>query len=151
MEYPINTSLKKPTKKLVESTNSDLVELNTITELTPIELSNGDIFYPETKKDSTVIYFWATWCRPCVETLKNIDINKLENSNIEIIPIAYNCSGTKEFLNKNELTFEDLTISEQSAKHYNIKSLSKEYTFLKNKSVSNKNVKSEKFTITDSK
>ena len=115
-------------------------ELNLLTELTPIILENGKPFYPEIKHDSTVLYFWATWCRPCIETLKKIDVKKLSTNGIKLIPIAYKCSDSTEFLKENNLNFEDLIISEKSAKVYNIKSLSKQYTFLKNKEVSDNNV-----------
>ncbi len=126
--------------KLVKTTNNESTELNMISEFTPIQLENGKTFYPEIVKDSTVLYFWATWCRPCIETLKNINVQELESKGIEIIPIAYNCSGTKEFLKTNSLNFRDLIISEKSAKVYNIKALSKQYTFLKNGKISDENV-----------
>lgn len=120
-------------------------DLHLITELTPMILENGQTFYPEITSDSTVIYFWATWCRPCIETLKSINVQKLNDNGIILIPIAYNCSGSKEFLEENNLSFEDLIISEKSAKDYNIKSLSKQYTFIKNKEVSNRNVNLKRY------
>lgn len=115
-------------------------ELNLITELTPIILENGNTYNPEIKNDSTVVYFWATWCKPCIETLINIDVQKLNRSGIDFIPIAYNCSGSGEFLEKHHLNFEDLIISKKSAVMYNIKSLSKQYTILNNKTVATTNV-----------
>ncbi len=125
---------------MTSGTNSIDSELHLITKLTPIVLENGDTFYPEFHQDTTVLYFWATWCRPCIETLKNIDNQKLNDSGIQLIPIAYNCSNSKQFLEGNKLPFEDLIISDESAVNYNIKSLSKQYSFLKNKKVSRKNV-----------
>ena len=131
--------------KLKKASNVKESKLSLITKLTPIELENGKTYYPKIKSDSTVIYFWATWCRPCVETLKNIEVTKLEKQGINFIPIAYNCSETYEFLEKNNLNFEDLIISEKSAKAYNINSLSKQYTFLKNGDLSDKNVNLDKY------
>ena len=133
------------TNKLVETKTKQNSILNLVTKLSPILLENGEYFLPETNSDSTVIYFWATWCRPCVETLKNIDFQKLEKSNITLIPIAYNCSKSANFIKKNKLKFQDLIISEKSALDYNIKSLSKQYTFLKNGEISNKNVNLKKY------
>lgn len=120
--------------------SSKLSSLNLITELTPIYLDNGDQFIPEISKDSTVIYFWATWCRPCVETLKSVNVEELEKNQISFIPIAYNCSGSKEFLEENNLNFKNLVVSEKSASDYNIHSLPERYTFLKDGQISGKNV-----------
>ncbi len=134
--YLEENTLRSSEKKLDLVTN-----LNITTKLHPILLESNEYFLPKIHSDSTVIYFWATWCRPCVETLKNIDLEKLEKKNISFIPIAYNCSGTKDFFNQNSLNFSDLNISEQAAKDYNILSLPTQYTFLKNGEISDNNVK----------
>jgi len=130
---------------LSQDVNLLYADLSLINELTPMILGNGKNYYPEIRSDSTVIYFWATWCRPCIETLKNINVQKLSESGVKLIPIAYNCSGSKEFLKENNLNFEDLIISEMSAEVYNIKSMPKQYTIFKSKEVSNNNVNLKRY------
>ena len=145
----VNYKLVIKNDKMIFSENQDSTEafVSLITELVPIELEDSTVFFPELTRDSTVIYFWATWCRPCIETLKKITLNleKLKAEGIEFIPIAYNCTGTIEFLSANKLPFQDLKISEESARIYNIKSLSKQYTFFKNGEIADANVNLRKY------
>jgi len=123
------------------------VSLNLVDQYFPVELIDGELLQPEFKKDTTVIYFWATWCGPCIKTLKNIgpNIEKLNAQGIDFIPVAYKCSDSKEFLTKNNLPFEDHIVTEKSAKYYNIQNLSKQYTFLADGQISEKNVDLKQF------
>jgi thiol-disulfide isomerase/thioredoxin len=108
---------------------ADEVELSTITRFNQIELINGEIFDLAPKKERTILYFWATWCQPCIRTLKEVDLKKLERDDVELIPIAYDCTNVERFLNENDLEFSPLEISEQSADLYNLNALPKQYVF----------------------
>lgn len=133
--------------QLVEKANLERVNLNLVTKYFPIELMGNKRLDIEFTSDSTVIYFWATWCAPCIETLKQIGPKnkKLKEIGINIIPVAYNCSDSKEFLERNNLPYENFQITEKSAQEYNIQSLSKQYTFLKDGSIADSNVKLRKY------
>ena len=118
-------------------------DMSLVSKLFPMEMENRDTYMPAIEQERLVIYFWATWCKPCVKTLKSIgpNIDKLEADGIQFVPIAYNCSGSEKFLESNNLDFEDLIISKAGAKSYNIQALSKQYTFNKDGSIAKENIK----------
>lgn len=110
---------------------SGKIQLSSISRFNNIKLINGEAYSLKTddENETYVIYFWATWCRPCINTLKNIDIEKLKTNSIRFIPIAYNCSNIEKFLNDNHLNFQALEISEESAELYNLNSLPRYFVF----------------------
>lgn len=117
------------TKK--ETTHADLYIID---RYIPIALRDGLVLNPKFERDTTVIYFWATWCLPCIETLKTlgpIDA-ELKAKGIDFIPVAYNCSNTAQFLKENSLPYKDYQITPEMSKLYHIYNLSKQFTFLKN-------------------
>ncbi len=111
--------------------------LNTLDSYFPIELTSGEHLQPAFDTDTTIIYFWATWCRPCVETLKNITpkLDELAADNITLIPIAHDCSNCEEFLEKNGMPYEYRHITKTAARQVNIQSLAKQLTFLADQSL----------------
>ena len=108
-------------------------KLNIITKIVPLVLEDGSIYIPETDKDTLVLYFWATWCAPCVKKVKyaNENISKINESGIDFIPVAYKCSGIKDFFEKNNINFQPLTASDKTGNDYRLFSLPKTFVFNK--------------------
>ncbi len=117
--------------------------LNTLNTYFPIELTSGELLNPKFNVDTTIIYFWATWCKPCVETIKNVtpQLDELAANNIEFIPVAHDCGTCKEYLQENSMPYKYYHITEDHAKKVNIQFLSKQLTFLEDKSLAQKNTR----------
>lgn len=109
-----------------------------ISNFIPIELTDGTVLEKEILKgyDKTVIYFWATWCAPCVKKLEKIELTKekLIADNINFVPIYYMCSfnAVKELNEKKGLNFAPKEVSELSSLNYQISGLPETYVFDKN-------------------
>lgn len=110
-------------------------KISYISDFIPIELSDGKVLNDDILNgyNKTVIYYWATWCAPCVEKLEQMELlkEKLENDKINFIPIYYmsSSSSVKELNNKKGLSFEPLEVSELSALNYQISALPETYVF----------------------
>lgn len=117
------------------STKKVATNISYISNYIPIELSNGTILDKSILKGHsiTVIYFWASWCSPCIQNLIEITLSKnaLSNHKINFIPIFYECSkeSVLEIFKKKKLNFEPLELSEKSAILYQIYSLSQTFVF----------------------
>lgn len=61
------------------------------------------------EKDLVVINLWATWCKPCVEEIPNIQKLSNENPDTKFIFLSIDTDKTKlqNFLSKNKI--EDIT------------------------------------------
>jgi peroxiredoxin len=72
------------------------------------ELIKSDSFYK--RNTYTLIHFWATWCKPCIEESKKIDsfINKYTIKDLSVIYISLdtNKSLWKKYLNEKKVTGE---------------------------------------------
>jgi|GEM_PF-2590652 len=122
-------------------------KLNSLTEYFPIELTSGKVLDPEFQMDTTIIYFWATWCKPCVETIKQITpkLDELRANSIDFIPVAHDCGACAEFIDEHDLPYNYFHITEKAATQVNIKSLSKQLTFLRDKKLAVRNTSLNKY------
>jgi thiol-disulfide isomerase/thioredoxin len=106
-----------------------------ITDFIPIDLADGTTLDSNILKDhqQTVIYFWATWCAPCVETLEKMEPLKeeLSKTNINFIPVYYKCTEQSVLqLNQNkQLSFTPRAVTEESANAYQVRALAQTYVF----------------------
>ena len=131
--YSINK--KNDFRKLIKTHFHIDNKISYISSFIPIKLSDGTILTDEILKDydKTVLYFWATWCSPCVKKLKQIEASKekLANEKINFIPIYYECSLSSviELNDKKGLNFEPKEISNVSALNYQISALPETYVF----------------------
>lgn len=109
-----------------------------ISNFIPIELSDGTILESNILRDyeKTVIYYWATWCAPCIDKLEQIELNRkqLDVEKVNFIPIYYGCTyGDVIKLNeKKGLNFNPIEVSNRSAISYQIAGLPETYVFDKN-------------------
>jgi len=98
-------------------------------------LTDGTILEEDILKsyDKTVIYFWATWCAPCVSKLEEMEPlkEKLIADKINFVPIYYKCSfsAVKELNKEKGLNFDLKEVSEWSALSYQISGLPETYVF----------------------
>ena len=128
---------KNKFRRLVKAKFQMNNNISYISNFIPIELSNGKILNEDILRDydKTIIYYWATWCAPCVEKLEQMELlkEKLENDKINFIPIYYKCSSSSvnELLDKKNLTFDPIEVSELSALNYQISALPEVYVFNK--------------------
>lgn len=113
-------------------------ETSYISDFIPIELTDGTTLETNVLDgyDKTVIYFWATWCAPCINKLEEIETKKeqLKRNKINFIPIYYKCSfGDVVKLNKEKgLSFPPREVSNLTALSYQISALAEVYVFDKN-------------------
>lgn len=109
-----------------------------ITDFIPIELKGDEEIEKDLlgEYDKTVIYFWASWCRPCVEKLSYLETKKeeLKQQNINFIPIYYKCShnAVMEEIKKRKLSFNPIELSERSALSYQVGAVPEIYVFDRN-------------------
>lgn len=122
--------LQGNTYELVKTKNT-ISDINLITQFTPIALEDGTTLDLDFKEGKTVIYFWATWCGPCVKTLKNLGpkMDQLAAEKIRFIPIAYNCSDYEEFINKHKLPYKAYSATEDAGTTYGLFNLPVQFTF----------------------
>lgn len=140
-----------------ESTNYEELQktaykpLNTmsyISDFMPIALTNGSTIDSTILKgyDKTVIYFWATWCAPCIEKLEAVKQHKEELAlkKINFVPICYGCAYDEIIaLNeRKELEVEPIEVTRNSALMYQLAGLPETYVFDKNGELV-----AEKFTL----
>jgi len=110
-------------------------DISYISDFIPIELSNGNIVNSDILKDydKTVIYYWATWCAPCIEKLEKVELNrkKLELQKVNFVPIYYGCTyGDVIKLNERKgLKFNPIEVSNRSAISYQLAGLPETYVF----------------------
>ncbi|MEP2770986.1 MAG: TlpA disulfide reductase family protein [Fulvivirga sp.] len=106
-----------------------------INKFVDIPLESGTIISEEVLSgyDKTIIYFWASWCKPCIEKLSFYEQNKekLAQQKIQVIPIYAKSSrnSIEEIMKKKGFTFEPLEISQESAEHFRLNALPQSYTF----------------------
>lgn len=131
--YP--NSQKTDFKKL---TKSKFLEKNTISYISnfiPLELTDGKIITSDIleKFDTTVVYFWASWCPPCVDKLVELEAHKeeLQKKNIQFIPLYYgsSLSSVMEVIAKRKLSVIPLEASEKIAENFQITGLPVTYVF----------------------
>jgi thiol-disulfide isomerase/thioredoxin len=110
-------------------------EISYISNFIPIELSDGKILTADILNgfDKTVIYYWATWCAPCVEKLEQIESIKgnLVSNKVNFVPIYHKTSynSVKELNEKKGLSFDPKEVSDLSALNYQISALPETYVF----------------------
>jgi len=133
--------------KISESVSNKSSELSLIDKYIPLVMADDQILNLTFEKDSTMIYFWATWCAPCVQTLKEIGprMKELNAKGIDIIPVAYNCSDSRDFLLKHDLPFENHVLSESTATLYSVYGLPEKFTFLKDGRMASSNINLRRF------
>ncbi|MGG6230367.1 TlpA family protein disulfide reductase [Tenacibaculum sp. SDUM215027] len=125
------TGFKELNKTVFEPQN----DISYISDFIPIELSDGNTVNSDIFKDydKTVIYYWATWCAPCVEKLEQVESNrkKLKLQKVNFVPIYYGCSyGDVIKLNeKKGLNFNPIEVSNRSAISYQLAGLPETYVF----------------------
>ncbi|SNR74103.1 AhpC/TSA family protein [Maribacter sedimenticola] len=125
------TDFRELNKTVFEPKN----DISYISDFIPIELSDGNTVNSDIFKDynKTVIYYWATWCAPCVKKLEQVELNsnKLALQKVNFIPIYYGCSyGDVIKLNeKKGLTFNPIEVSNRSAISYQLTGLPETYVF----------------------
>lgn len=115
---------------LAQTSHTDS-DINVITKYVAINLSDGSTLNLELEDEKTVIYFWATWCGPCVKTLKGLadKMGQLKADGIRFIPIAYDCSDYASFIEKHNLPYEAIAADKEVGKMYGIFNLPVQYTF----------------------
>lgn len=133
-------SIEKETRfrEIIETELHPKNEISYISDFIPIILADGKILNSDILNnfDKTVIYFWATWCAPCVKKLEQVERlkNQLSDKRINFIPINYK-SGLGSVLELNEkknISFEPIEISERSALEYQVLALPETYVFDRN-------------------
>jgi len=113
-------------------------KISYISNFIPIELTDGSVLENAILEsyDKTVIYYWATWCAPCVKKLEQVENNRkqLERLNINFIPIYSGCHLNEviELNEKKGFNFAPMEVSEKSAVSYQISGLPETYVFDKN-------------------
>lgn len=109
--------------------------LNYITEFIPLELGNGTILkFDEFRKyEKTIIYFWATWCKPCLRTLEKVNnqLDSLKSEKVNFVPVYYQSSSSDvvELFQKNGYSFKPLEITDNTAIVYQINAMPTVYVF----------------------
>ncbi|WP_369674733.1 TlpA family protein disulfide reductase, partial [Nonlabens dokdonensis] len=87
-----NSEYRKLNETIFEPQN----RISYISSFIPIELSDGNTLISDNfiNYDKTIIYYWATWCAPCVEKLEQVELNRkqLESKKINFVPIYYGCT-----------------------------------------------------------
>jgi thiol-disulfide isomerase/thioredoxin len=70
------------------------------------------------KKNLTVLNLWATWCKPCINEM--IDLNKIKNNyskeDINFISMSVDTDSIKliNFISKKKFKFKDITLENLS-------------------------------------
>ncbi len=121
--------------KLEMADSNTSSKVSYISNYIPIELAGGEKIEKDVLENSekTVIYFWASWCRPCVEKLVYMETQKeeLNKRNINFIPIYYKSSyaSVREEINKRNLGIIPIELSEKSGQQYQVGALPETYVF----------------------
>ena len=73
-------------------------------------LASDNITAPYSYDDQvTVVYFWATWCAPCIKEIPSLDRLKSKfEKNFDVIAISLDRDGKKkvtDFFNENKILF----------------------------------------------
>jgi thiol-disulfide isomerase/thioredoxin len=102
------------------TTSIGLDELKPIKKLPEQLLSQDSLlnlqFKEETNSlDSFALYFWATWCQPCVRKIKKLESSNYIHDGIKYIPICIKSSknSLNDFKNKNDLSFTQYTMPDR--------------------------------------
>lgn len=109
--------------------------LSYITEFIPLELGDGTLFNNSDfkKYNKTVIYFWATWCKPCLRTLDKVNKESelLNSKRINFIPIYYQSShkDVEALFTENNYSFKPIGVSDRGALTYHLESMPTVYVF----------------------
>lgn len=85
--------------------------------------SNKTISLNELKGNIVVIDFWATWCKPCLESMPGINNLYLEfkNKGVKFIGITYNDNGNPlEYVKREGFTYKFLAGNENVYKQYGL-------------------------------
>jgi thiol-disulfide isomerase/thioredoxin/ribosomal protein L23 len=86
-----------------------------------VEINTSDL-----KGKWTLIDFWATWCRPCISELPEVEKFHKESENkyhgkLSVLTISFNSTDIKAFMDSNGYTFPVIEIDEKGLKELNVK------------------------------
>jgi len=95
-------------------------ELEPINKLPEQFLSQDSLLVQKYKEetnrlDSFALYFWATWCKPCVRKIKKLESSNYIHDGIKYIPICIksNKNSLNDFKKKNDLSFTQFTMPDK--------------------------------------
>lgn len=105
------------------STKGQEVELVTIEALQD-KITNSD-------KSLTIVNFWATWCKPCIEEMPYFEELDQSSENIKVYLVSVDFQNqldrVKAFIKKRAVTSQVLFLNEKDPDNYMPK-ISKEWT-----------------------
>lgn len=121
----------------IPTTYSLPIPLSYVDEYVPISVNNGldtIILNPDFESyDQTIIYFWATWCLPCVSKMEEAHYAayEMKAKNIQFIPVAYksDLQNINGFYKKHKMKFAPLKIMDDSAMKIQLLSVPQAYVY----------------------
>ena len=145
------TTTTKPNSNTTNNNTNNTIEIkpNVIKTKAPDfklkDLSGKELSLSDLKGKKVFLNFWATWCRPCIQEMPEIQKLYEETKDSDLVIVAVEIgeplSTVKSFIETNKFGFKVLLDSDQSVAHkYNITGIPTSYFIDVDGNIISKNV-----------